>query len=265
MSIVLTGIFVYPVKALRGVSVRHAEVRPAGLADDRRWVIVGPDGRFLSQRSHPALARISAEPRGSGVVLAAAGHPDFRLAPPVGHGRRSVDIWRDQVSAAAAEPAADAWLTRVLGTPCHLAWMDADCRRPLRSPVVGPAAAVSFADGYPCLISSEESLADLNRRLDEPLPMNRFRPNLVVAGAEAFAEDTWSRLTIGQATFINAGPCVRCAVTTVDQITGQNRGPEPLRALAAYRQVENGVIFGVNLAVERPGPVQIGDLVQLAP
>jgi len=262
MSIVLTGIFVYPVKALRGVSVRHAEVQPAGLTDDRRWVIVGPDGRFLSQRSHPALARISAQPRGSEVVLAAAGHPEFRLAPPVGRERRSVEIWRDQVSAAAAEPAADAWLARVLGTPCHLAWMDADCRRPLRSPVVDPAATVSFADGYPCLISSEESLADLNRRLDKPVPINRFRPNLVVAGAEAFAEDTWSRLTIGEATFIAAGPCARCAVTTVDQITGQNSGPEPLRALASYRQVEKGVIFGVNLAVERPGRVQIGDPVR---
>lgn len=265
MSIVLSGIFVYPVKALRGVSLEQAEVQPAGLAADRRWVIVGPDGQFLSQRDHPALARISAVPRGAAVVLAAAGQPDFLLLPPVGGERRSVTIWRDQVTAAAAEPAADAWLSRVLGTACHLAWMDADCRRPLHSTAAGPGATVSFADGYPCLVCSEESLADLNGRLAEPVPMNRFRPNLVVAGGDAYAEDNWTRLTIGEATFAAAGPCARCAVTTVDQTTGRPGAPEPLRTLAAYRQVGKGIIFGMNLAVERPGKVQIGNQVRLVP
>ena len=154
-----------------------------------------------------------------------------------------MSIWRDHVSAAAAEPAADAWLSRVLGAPCHLAWMDGACQRPLRSPVAAPTATVSFADGYPCLISSEESLADLNGRLAEPVPMNRFRPNLVVAGGDAFAEDTWTRLTIGEATFVAAGPCVRCAVTTVDQTAGQITGPEPLQALGSYRRVEKGVSY----------------------
>lgn len=258
MSIVLEAIYVYPVKALRGVHLQRAEVRPEGLADDRRWVIVGPDGRFISQRSHPILARIGAQVRPRGLILTAPDQPPLPVDRPAGGDRIAVQVWRDEVSAAAA-PAADRWLTQVLGERCRLAWMDSACRRPL----TGTAGNVSFADGYPCLLANKASLADLNARLNSPVPMNRFRANLVVSGAPAFAEDAWSRVTIGQAILRSAGGCARCQVTTVDQDSGRTDGPEPLRTLATYRQRDGGVVFGQNLVVERPGWLQIGDRVEI--
>ncbi len=258
MSIQLSGICVYPVKALGGVKVQQAVAQPEGLAEDRRWVIIGPDGRFISQRSHPALALVSAQLRPDGLTLQADGFPDLDLFPTLDGPRRAVSVWNDEVSAAAASPEADQWLSDYLGETCHLAWMDVDCRRPITSSGGQHGEQVSFADGYPCLIISEASLADLNGRLAQPVPMNRFRPNLVVSGCEPFAEDTWSRLTIGEVTLRATGPCARCSVTTVDQKTGKISAPEPLRTLASYRRHEKGAIFGVNLVVEKPGMIRVG-------
>ncbi len=259
MSIVLSGIFVYPVKALGGISQAEAEVRPRGLAADRRWVIVRPDGQFISQRTHPRLALVAVRVCAGGLTLHAKGQSSLFLAPPSQIRRRPVRIWDDDVAAAAADPAADQWLSTFLGEQCHLAWMDAECHRPVNPQNALPGEQVSFADGYPCLIISEASLADLNARLSSPLPMNRFRPNLVVSGCDAFAEDNWTRLTIGEARFRVINQCARCSVTTIDQATGHSLAPEPLRTLATYRQVGKGVMFGINLVVEQPGSIRVGD------
>jgi uncharacterized protein YcbX len=263
MSIQLSGLFVYPVKALGGVEIQMATAQPEGLANDRRWVIVGPDGRFISQRSHPALARIKTRLQPEGLILTAAGQPPLDLRPPTGESRRTVSIWNDEVNAAAAAPAADRWLSEFLGEPCHLAWMDPLCRRPITSSGGRDGEAVSFADGYPCLVISEASLTDLNGRLSNPVPMNRFRPNLVVSGCGSFAEDTWRTMTIGDVRLRAAGPCARCAVTTVDQETGRTQAPEPLRTLATYRNTDKGAIFGANLVVEKGGNLQLGDTVRV--
>lgn len=260
MSIVLADICVYPVKALRGVHLRRAVVAPQGLVDDRRWVIVDRDGQFVSQRTHPALARVAAQVSPNGLVLTAPDQPQLAVAYPTGEDRAMIRVWRDEVSAAVAAPTADRWLTHVLGESCRLVWMDAACRRPLTG-AEGASGSVSFADGYPCLLANEASLADLNERLATPVPMDRFRANLVVSGTHAFAEDDWTRLTIGEVVLRAAGPCARCTVTTVDQVSGHRTGPEPLRTLATYRQSEKGVLFGLNLVVERPGVVQVGDRV----
>ncbi len=263
MSIQLSGLFVYPVKALGGVEIQTATVQPEGLADDRRWVIVGPDGRFISQRSHPALARIETRLHREGLILAVDGQPPLDLRPPTGKSRQTVTVWNDEVSAAAADPTADRWLSDFLGETCHLAWMDPLCRRPITSGGGHDGETVSFADGYPCLIISEASLVNLNGRLAEPVPMNRFRPNLVVSGCENFAEDTWRTMTIGEVRLRAAGPCARCAVTTVDQETGRTQAPEPLRTLATYRNTDKGAIFGANLVIERGGNLHLGDTVRV--
>jgi len=268
MSIRLSQLFVYPVKALGGVARDRAEVQFAGLAHDRRWVVVDPAGRFISQRTHPALARITTRVTQNGLTLMAAGQQPLDLMAPDGTRRRRVSIWHDEVQAAAADPSADDWLSTFLGEQCHLAWMDEQCRRPISSAAGRDGEQVSFADGYPCLLVSEASLTDLNHRLARPVPMNRFRPNLVVAGCDSFAEDRWTHLTIGDVHFRAAGPCTRCAVTTVDQATGRTDASEsvpgePLRTLATFRKSAKGVDFGVNLVVERPGRIQVGEIVQV--
>lgn len=264
MNVTLTAITMYPVKSIRGISLAAADVEPEGLAGDRRWVIVDDTGTFISQRTAPRLATVRGRIAGAGLVLAAPGRPPLPIEPGDGDGARlQVTVWQDVVDARGGYDRADDWLSTFLDRSCRLAFMDDRCRRPL-----GPAAGsgeqvVSFADGYPCLLIGDASLADLNGRLEHPLPMDRFRPNLVVTGAGAYAEDRWRRLAIGAAEFSVAGPCARCNVTTVDQATGTAGGPEPLKTLATYRQGPRGVEFGVNLRVERPGRISNGDRVTI--
>lgn len=263
MDIRLSAIHLYPVKGMRGVSARRAAVENQGLRGDRRWVVVGADGTFLSQRTHPRLAVLSAVIRGQGLELSAPGRRAIRIDPPSGQDRIAVTVWNDSLEAAAADGAADSWLSDFLEVPCRLAYMDDSRLRPISSAAGRPGEYVSFADGYPLLLISEASLEDLNGRLSEPLPMDRFRPNLVVTGCEPFAEDSWSRISVGEVVFRTAGQCARCSVTTVDQESGTRNSAEPLRTLASFRKTDKGVVFGVNLIPEQPGPLVLGDGVTL--
>jgi uncharacterized protein YcbX len=152
----------------------------------------------------------------------------------------------------------DAWLTDQLGTPCRLVHQPTESVRPLATGRSRGGEHVSLADAYPYLLTTEASLSDLNQRLDRPVGMERFRPNLVVEGATPWSEDGWQRLQIGAVTFRVAKPCERCRVTTVDPDTGET-GPEPLRTLATFRRHGDGVVFGVNLVAETNGPLRLGD------
>jgi len=261
MDLRLSAIHLYPVKGVRGVTTTRAQVESEGLRHDRRWIIVDDQGNFLSQRSHPGLALLAGRFDGHHLELAAPGQAPLSLDTPDGQRRIEVMVWRDRVDAAAAGHEGDAWISRYLGQTCRMAYMDDSCSRPISSSRGHPGESVSFADGYPCLLVSYASLADLNSRLDTPLPMDRFRPNLVVAGCAAFAEDGWRKLAIGEAVFRFAGLCARCSVTTVDQKSGTRESKEPLRTLATYRQGEGGVVFGVNLVPEKTGIIAIGDKV----
>jgi len=259
MDIRLSAIHLYPVKGIRGISADRAMVEKIGLRNDRRWVVVDRDGKFLSQRSHPQLARVAGKFTDPGLELTAPGQPILRLDTPGQASRVKITVWRDHMEAAAADPGAVDWFSNYLGHPCRLAYMDDVCHRPISSPQAKPGDSVSFADGYPCLLVSTASLADLNGRLDIPLPMDRFRPNLVVEGCDPFAEDTWRKFSLGDVVFRFAGLCARCSVTTVDQESGVGKSNEPLRTLAGYRQNEKGAVFGVNLIPEVTGAVSIGD------
>lgn len=263
MEIRLSAINLYPVKGIRGVSTDQAEVTPEGLAHDRRWMIVDDQGNFLSQRSQPRLALVTGTFDGRALNLSVPDDEDMKLTVPGGDERIRVTVWKDTVSAAAADPRADLWLSRFLGQTCRLAYMDASCRRPISSSRGQAGESVSFADGFPCLVVSTASLDDLNFRLDDPLPMDRFRPNLVVEGCEAFAEDGWRKISIGNTVFRYAGRCARCSVTTVDQAAGIRVSDEPLKTLATYRQTPDGVMFGVNLVPERMGPIALNDRVRI--
>lgn len=255
----VSQLFVYPVKGVRGNAVAEVEIEPRGPVGDRRWMLVDGEGVFLTQRRFPRLALVQAACRDGGLRLEAPGQSPLDVPTPDASGvRRCVRIWRDEVPALEAGPAAHAWFSRFLGQDVHLVYMDQGARRPV-DPVYGqPTDEVSFADGYPLLLTAEASLADLNARLPAPVTMRRFRPNVVVAGSAAFAEDTWREIRVGEVVFRVVKPCARCAVTTVDPETAEV-GQEPLRTLAQFRRRDGQVFFGQNLIPATAGVIHVGD------
>jgi uncharacterized protein len=267
-GIELVGIRVHPVKSAAGITVDAAVVEPRGLALDRRWMVVDLDGRFLTGREVPALTGIAPEPDGDRLWLRAPGHPP--LAVPIEPAQRSpamqVGVWRDEVQAVPVGLEADVWLGRVLGVPCRLVAMARESRRPVAPEYGRPGDEVSFADGFPLLLLSRESVADVAARVGEPMDVRRFRPNLVVSGPAPYAEDGWRRLRIGEVELEAVKPCARCAFTTIDPDTAE-RHPrqEPLRTLAGYRRgVDGGApLLGVNLVPRSAGTVRRGDPVQV--
>jgi uncharacterized protein len=261
MSITLSELHIYPVKSLGGIALEKALVTERGLEHDRRWMVVDPEGEFLTQREHPGMATVWVDVNEHSLSLAA---PDrdtievpFACTPSPA---LRVRVWNSDVEALAVSAAADSWLSDHLGTPCRLVHMPDTTRRACDPDRAGAGRIVSFADGYPFLVTNEASLADLNRRAGTELPMNRFRSNLVVRGAEAWAEDNWNEFTIGEVRFKAAKPCGRCQVTTTDQATGEVRGPEPLATLATFRDSEFGVRFGMNLVALGAGTLRLGDM-----
>jgi uncharacterized protein YcbX len=269
----LSGLFLYPVKSLRGLSVTTATVDALGLVGDRRFLIVDDTGRFLTQRTLPRMAQVSTALDATHLTLTAEGAGNVRvaLAPDPAAPLRTVSIWKSEgLQAEDCGEAAAAFLRDFLSTPCRLVRIGPAFHRPVLKPAARPGDIYHFGDGAPVLVIGEASLADLNDRIvahgEEPVPMSRFRPNLVVAGCPAFAEETWTRFRVGSAIFRDAGPSARCLVTTTDQLTGE-RGREPLRTLATFRRDPRDpadVIFGQNLINEsKAGALRLGDRVEL--
>ena len=266
MTATVSSLHVYPVKGLKGIELQDARATERGLEHDRRWMIVDPQGEFFTQRSHPKLATIWTELLDGGLELSApdAGAVVVPFVPPPASAMR-VRVWNSVVDAVPAAREADWFLSEYLGEPCRLVYMPDSTRRASNPAYAGDGERlVGFADGYAYLVANKASLDDLNARLaakgHPALPMNRFRPNIVVAGAPAYAEDRWGELRVGEAVLRAAKPCGRCEVTTTDQSTGEVRGPEPLATLATYRASDEfGVMFGLNLVSIRPGTVRVGD------
>ena len=284
----LTGLFIHPVKSLRACAVASAEVDTLGLVGDRRFLVVDESGLFLTQRTHPRMALVATELTADELVLRADGASPLSvpLRAPAPPEHRTVSVWRSHgLLAEDCGRDASAWLSDFLGVRCHLVRIGEKFRRPVleRPPYTSapPGAPMidgrvvssdlfHFADGFPFLLVSEASLANLNDHLvaigEEAVPMNRFRPNLVVTGCDAFAEDTWTRLRIGGLEFRSGGPCARCIVTTTDQFSGE-RGKEPLRTLATYRRDPadpTRINFGQNLIHEtKSGTLRVGDPVEI--
>lgn len=256
----LSEIRIHPVKSCRGTSLESVSFDQWGLLGDRRWMIIDETGRFVSQRTLPRLALVVPRLTAEVLLLEAPGQPRFEIPAGGSEGEeRTVSIWDDTCRARdQGQPAAE-WLSRYLECPVRLVRMDAEFQRPVEN---GIDSQVSFADGFPVLIISEASLEALNSRLPSPLPMNRFRPNLVVRDSAPFAEDGWKRIRIGEAVLRLIRPCIRCVTTTVDQATGQT-GKEPLATLATFRRAEGGVIFGQNAVHERGGLIRLGDPVEV--
>jgi len=274
MGTELHSLHIHPVKALGGQTLRAAAVEPWGLAGDRRWVLIDAAGKVVTQRQRPSLALAAAELLpGGGIRLSAPGRETLDVPVPrpgAAAGKVTVDIFGDKVGARLAGTEAHSWCGAYLGEEVRLAHMhDPASSRDIDPAYARPGETVSFADGYPLLVTTLASLDALNSLIaggdhpeEGPLPMNRFRPNVVLAGTEAWAEDSWSRLAIGEVTFRVAKVCGRCVVTTTDQSTG-DRGREPLRTLGRHRRFGNQLVFGQNLVPESPGTLRTGDPVRI--
>ena len=266
MPLTLSSIHIYPVKGLKGISLKAARCTDRGLKHDRRWMVVNREGTFISQRSHPRMATVWTEIEGDKLVLSAPDVDSVELPLEIERdGSVNVTVWRSTVKAVHGPHHANAWLSEYLGEECSLVYMPESTTRNSDSKYAGPDKRVSFADGYAYLVTTEASLADLNAKLlaksHPALPMNRFRPNLVIAGAEPFEEDSWKRIRIGEVTIEGVKPCGRCQVTATDQSTGEVRGPEPLATLSGYHgSREFGAIFGMNCVTVETGTVRVGDI-----
>jgi uncharacterized protein YcbX len=258
----LAGLYRYPIKSLAGQAQQLMPVGPRGPELDRHWMLVDAQGRFLTQRQLPRMALIATQfVDGGELRLQAPGMPDFVVGASGGD-RLDVHVWRDSLTAVRVGDVADQWLSDFLGVHCHLVELPDDVRRPVDPVYATSDDQVGLADGFPFLLISQASLDDLNDRLQTPLSMLRFRPNLVVTGCGPHAEDDWRRIRIDAMEFRVAKPCSRCIIPTIDPATGE-RGREPMRTLLTYRRRDNKVYFGQNLIHDGVGRLQLGMSVEV--
>lgn len=262
----LSALHLYPLKSGAAFSPHAVAVDALGPVGDRRWMLVGADGAPLTQREIPRLARVHALPApDGGLELLALGMPALAVAPPGPDAPRvRTRLWGHAAEGRLAADDASAWLSEFLETSCRLLFVPPTLARPVAAPWGRPEERTAFTDGFPFLLVGEGSLRALNDRLTSPVPMDRFRPNLVVAGTEPFEEDGWDRVRIGELELRVVKPCPRCVVTTVDQATGvRDAAGEPLRTLATFRTREGKVWFGMNAVHEAEGELRLGAPVEV--
>jgi uncharacterized protein YcbX len=275
-EIILSGLHIYPVKSTAGISLDTAALTPQGLQGDRRYMVVSANGQFMTQRRFPrmALVQVAIENVGSReqLMLTAPGMSTLQVQQPGAEDvSMTVEVWGDRTTALSCGTDADDWFSQFLGVPCQLVYMPETSQRPVDHGKFGSEKIVSFADAYPYLLLSEASLAGLNQKLVDrqagAVPMNRFRPNLVVSGDIApHAEDEWKRIRIGESVFDVAKPCARCSIPNVDQSLG-DRTKEPTATLSTYRSWDRAIWFGQNLIQESTAKqekwLRVGDTVDI--
>ncbi|GAB3651784.1 MOSC domain-containing protein [Echinicola sediminis] len=257
----IQDIYIYPIKSLGGIRLEKAEVLTKGFKWDRRWMLVDKSGNFLSQRSLHKMALLQVKLTPEGLFIYHKQSEDLHLKIPFQPDTDEfidVRVWDDTVKGQIVSETADNWFSKALGLPCRLVYMPETTPRNIDLKYADNGETVSFADAMPYLLIGQRSLDDLNDRLEQAVPMKRFRPNLVFSGGSAFEEDHWKEIQIGNINFKVAKPCARCVLTTVDQDTGI-KGKEPLKTLAGYRTKDKKVLFGQNLIALDSGMLKIGD------
>lgn len=258
----LSEIWIYPIKSLGGVPLTTTTILPKGLQYDRRWMLIDEEGVFMTQRVYPAMAlfKLSLETNYLHIT-----HRDQALKIPFSintEKKITTKVWDDTVTTLEADPHHSDWFADQLKMKCKLVYFPEHYHRPVDPAYKINDDHVSLADGYPFLIIGQSSLHDLNNRLSEPLPMNRFRPNFVFTGGEPYEEDEWRNFSIGTNNFIGVKPCSRCVMTTINQDTAV-KGVEPLKTLATYRRRNNKIYFGQNVIALDYGQVSVGDKILL--
>lgn len=256
----ISALYIYPIKSLGGISLTSAAVTDRGLKYDRRWMLVDEQHRFLTQREHPCMALLKVSINdGEGLEVS---HPEKGIVQipfeqPRAAGQEVV-IWHDTCPAVFVSPELDRWFSEAIGISCRLVHMPESTHRQVDLTYAPEGHITSFADAYPFLLIGQASLDDLNSRLTEQLPMNRFRPNIVFTGGRPYEEDLIRHFNVAGIDFYGVKPCARCVLTTVDQQTAK-KGKEPLKTLATYRSQNNKILFGMNLIHEGTGVLKVGD------
>lgn len=265
----LSEINIYPIKSLGGISLNEAQIERRGLELDRRWMLIDENNNFLTQRELPKMATLVPEILKEGLQISDGAETFLVPFEPESSRIETVKVWSTRTKGKIYEDSVNKFFSDALQIKCRLTLMPEETHRRVSSfYAVHKDDHVSFADAYPFLLIGESSLEDLNGRLEKSVPMNRFRPNLVVAGAEPFAEDSWKRIRVGEDIFYSVKPCARCVMTTIDQSTGEKQGKEPLKTLASYRipkrSIKKKILFGQNLIAEKAGAVlRVGDEIEV--
>ncbi len=256
--LILTEIWIYPIKSLPGIRMQKWDVKQKGLRYDRRWMLVDLEGKFMTQRTSTNMALFSTILEGDRLTISYRGDSISLLLNQEPAGKSfQAQIWNDPVDVVEVDESFSSWFSEKLGMVCKLVSFPEKNKRAV-DPAYIKDHEVSLADGYPFLIIGEQTLLDLNSRLEVPIEMRRFRPNFVFSGGQAFDEDTWKNFTIGSIGFIGVKPCARCAIPTIDPDTGV-KGVEPTKTLATYRTRNNTILFGQNLVALNDGEIQVGD------
>ena len=256
----ITEMYTYPVKSLAGIPLQSAELTSVGFRHDRQWMVVTPDGTFMTQRTFPQMALVGTAIEDGQLVLTSFGMDPHRVTPLNADSPRiSTEVWGDGVNAVIHDDATNNWLSQAIGAPCMLVSFPEDEIRQCDLDYSSEGDNTLFADAFPLLLISQESLDELNRRLASPVGMDRFRPNIVVSGCEPHAEDNWKTIMIDDIRIRVVKHCARCSVPTVDQQTGVLSGPEPIHTLSGYRQRDGEVYFGVNLVPDNTGWLSCGE------
>jgi uncharacterized protein len=263
-QLIIQDIFIYPIKSLGGIRVSEAVVEEKGFQHDRRWMLVDQKGMFISQRDFPQLALLAVRVEVNELVVFHKKDQEKAVKIPVDLAsgpELMVTVWDDQVLAKTVDPSLDQFFSDFLGFSVRLVVMPENSRRKVDPRYALNGESVSFADGMPYLIIGQESLNDLNSRLEDPVTMDRFRPNLVFTGGVPYIEDSLREIKIGELDFQIVKPCARCVMTTVDQASGI-KGKEPLKTLASYRTFNNKVYFGQNVVALQSGKIRVGDVIR---
>lgn len=263
-ALILSEIYIYPVKSLGGISVDSAIAETRGLKYDRRFLLVDENAMFMTQRDFPQLALLKLSYSEKGFKVLNTKDNSHLIIPFESDSNKniSVTIWDDVCKAVKLGNDFDDWFSNAAGKKCSLVYMPDDEKRIVEKKYINDEHIVSFADAYPFLIIGQASLEDLNSRLQRPIPMNRFRTNFVFTGGNPYEEDYWKDFKISDAKFKAVKPCARCVITTTDQDTAE-RSVEPLKTLSDYRKINNKVMFGMNVVCNKPGIVSINQKIEL--
>ena len=257
----ISELFIYPIKSLPGISLQQARITPKGFEHDRRWMLVDENNMFMSQREIPQMTQLIVAVEDNGLRITHRVTGEWTLIPfnyPKSNPTAQVTIWDDVCTAKFVSDEVYEWFSKMIGIKCRLVYMPDDSMRIVDQRYAIEESVTSFSDAYPFLIIGQASLDELNSRLTEPLPMDRFRPNIVFTGGEPFEEDLIGHFTIGNIDFYGVKLCARCIMTTIDQEKG-SKGKEPLKTLASYRFKNNKILFGQNLVHKGDGVVAVGD------
>ncbi|MGK6350318.1 MOSC domain-containing protein [Parapedobacter sp. DT-150] len=259
----VSGLYIYPIKSLSGISLMEARVGDRGFTFDRRWMLIDRHNRFLSQREQPQMALFRVQLETTGLAVTYPGKTNLTVSFAQSYEKsEAVTIWDNTCHAMLADPTCHRWFSEALDIDCRLVYMPQSTHRRVDQRYAAGDYITSFSDAYPFLMIGQASLDDLNSRLDTPVPMNRFRPNIVFSGGEPYDEDRMNHLQIGAVPFQGVKLCSRCVVTTIDQGNGQ-KSKEPLKTLATYRSKNKKIMFGQNLIHHGTGIIRVGDQISI--